>query len=168
VGDEQLGEGYPALLAGGEITEGKVSDSRKTDRFGGVLDGEAGSAACVTEKDTPEIEIFCNRKFILHRVSMAKVVADLARMATSRAPFVVKYDSAFFRPQQSGGHTQQSGLSRSISTREDKRLAGRQVKGNVNENEILTAPCSQIFGGEMHASALSRFRLPAGSKNVRF
>jgi hypothetical protein len=168
VGDEQFGEGYPALLAGGEITEGKVGDFRKANGVGGVLDGETGTASDIAEKGAPEIEVFCNRKFTLHRISMAEVVADFAGLPAFRALLAVEDDSAFFRSQEAGGHTQQSGLSRSISTREDKRLAGRQVKGNVNENEILTAPCSQIFGGEMHASALSWFRLAAGSKNVRF
>ncbi|MBB4508728.1 hypothetical protein GGE48_004735 [Rhizobium leguminosarum] len=95
-------------------------------------------------------------------------MADFPSVPASRALFVVKYDSAFFRPEEAGDDTQQSGLSRSIFSREHKRLAGCQVKGNVNENEILTAPCSQNFGGEMHASALSWFRLAAGSKNVRF
>ncbi|MBB3915822.1 hypothetical protein GGQ65_003118 [Rhizobium fabae] len=99
---------------------------------------------------------------------MAKVVAGLAGMPALRAPFVAENDSTFFRPQEARDDTQQSGLSRSISSREDKGLTGCQVKGNVNENEILTAPCSQIFGGEMHASALSSFRLSEGAKNVRF
>ncbi|MBB4218166.1 hypothetical protein FHT79_005385 [Rhizobium sp. BK212] len=99
---------------------------------------------------------------------MTKVVTYLARMAVFPALFVAEDDSAFFRPQEAGGDAQQCGFSRSIFSREDKRLAGRQVKGNVYENQILTAPCSQIFGGEMHASALSWFRLAAASKNVRF
>jgi hypothetical protein len=99
---------------------------------------------------------------------MAEVVAYFAGMSVCPALSIVKFDGAFFRPEEAGHDTQQSGLSRSISTGQDKRLACCQVKGNVNENEILTAPCSQIFGGEMHASALSWFRLAAGSKNVRF
>ncbi|MBB2679912.1 UNVERIFIED_ORG: hypothetical protein GGI61_003505 [Rhizobium esperanzae] len=99
---------------------------------------------------------------------MAEVVADLAGMPAFPAAVAMKDDSAFFRPQEAGNNTQQSGLSRSISPRQHKRLAGRQVKGKINENQIVTAPCGQIFGGEMHASVLSSFWLPDGSKNVRF
>ncbi|MBB2792992.1 UNVERIFIED_ORG: hypothetical protein GGD58_001842 [Rhizobium pisi] len=99
---------------------------------------------------------------------MAEVVADLAGMPAFPAAVAMKDDSAFFRPQEAGNNTQQSGLSGSISPSQHKRLAGRQVKGKINENQIVTAPCGQIFGGEMHASVLSSFRLPDGSKNVRF
>ncbi|MBB2672635.1 UNVERIFIED_ORG: hypothetical protein GGE44_002190 [Rhizobium esperanzae] len=99
---------------------------------------------------------------------MAEVVADLAGMPTFPAVVAVKDDSALFRSQEAGDNAQQSGLSGSISPRQDKRLAGCQVKGKINENQILTAPCGQIFGGEMHASVLSSLRVAEGSKNVRF
>ncbi|MET3754996.1 hypothetical protein ABID08_002364 [Rhizobium binae] len=94
-------------------------------------------------------------------------MADLAGMPAFPAAVAMKDDSALFRPQEPGDNAQQSRLSGSISPRQHKRLAGRQVKGKINENEIVTAPCGQIFGGEMHASILSSFRLAEESKNVR-
>ncbi|MBB5551484.1 hypothetical protein GGI59_003699 [Rhizobium lentis] len=80
----------------------------------------------------------------------------------------MKDDSAPFRPEEAGDNAQQSGLSRSISARKNECFAGCQVKGNINENEIVTAPCGQTFGGEMHASALSSFRLRRGQKMSDF
>ncbi|MBB3354866.1 hypothetical protein FHT70_004822 [Rhizobium sp. BK049] len=95
-------------------------------------------------------------------------MADLARRAALRALFIAEDDSSLFGLQKTGGNAQQSGFSRSIFAGQDKGFSCCQVKGNVYENEILTAPCSQIFGGELHASALSSFRLTGGSKNLRF
>ncbi|MBB4191240.1 hypothetical protein GGE45_002806 [Rhizobium aethiopicum] len=95
-------------------------------------------------------------------------MADLAGMAALRALFIAEDDSSFFGLEKTGGNAQQSGFSRSIFAGQDKGFSCRQVKGNVYENEIFTAPCSQIFGGELHASALSSLRLSEGSKNVWF
>lgn len=49
-GDEELGHGHAALLAGGEIAEGQVHDAAEADRFGGLVDGRASAAVEVAEK----------------------------------------------------------------------------------------------------------------------
>ena len=48
-GDEELGHGHAALLAGGEIAEGKMRDTAEADRFDRLDDRQARSAGKIAE-----------------------------------------------------------------------------------------------------------------------
>ena len=48
--------------------------------------------------------------------------------------------------------------SMTVTAGQNQGLASRQVKGNINENQIVTASGSQTFSGEVHPIILSLLR----------
>jgi hypothetical protein len=76
-----------------------VRDPLKPNRLGGLIYGDGRSAVRISEKATPEIEVFGDRQLAFHRIAMAEIVADFADPSESVAMRIGEAHQAFFLMQ---------------------------------------------------------------------
>ncbi|MNT62608.1 hypothetical protein D3C72_2003410 [compost metagenome] len=98
---------------------------------------------------------------------MAEILADLTRRTPFAAVAEHRFDAPLFGPEQARHDAQQRRFSRPVAPCQDHRLAGRQLKGNINENQVFAALGGNVFGDQPHGLNLPAIPSSPFQKIVR-
>ena len=110
--DEKPRHGKAALLSGRQIAVRQMGNAGEFHRIGSLFDSHAVPPFGVAEKGFPEVEVFRDRQFALHAVSVTEIVAEFPSGTDLVAAIHMADGAARFRTKEASDDPQQSRLSR--------------------------------------------------------